>query len=58
MGFLEFITVILIILKATGVIAISWIIVFSPMILALVFYAVWFIFVGNIFKNTLKQFKK
>lgn len=44
MGFLEILTLVLIILKALGIITVSWWVVFSPIIIALVIYATIFIF--------------
>lgn len=44
MGFLELLTIIFVVLKSTDVIDWSWLLVFSPLLLALTIYCLMFIF--------------
>jgi hypothetical protein len=44
MGFLEVLTLIFIVLKLTGIITWGWLVVFLPLIIAVVFYLAWFVF--------------
>ena len=54
MGLLEVLTIIFVVLKLTGVIAWSWWLVLSPMIVAIVAYG---LFVVSVFGFQLKVFK-
>lgn len=62
MGFLEIVTIVLIVLKLTGIIAVSWWIVFLPAIISAVVYFVWFIVatvvIGKTHMNVMKKFDK
>lgn len=62
MGFLELLTIIFIVLQLTGVIAWSWWLVFTPLIIAAVFYLIWFIVatvvIGKTHINVMREFDK
>lgn len=60
MGFLEVLTLVLFVLKLTGVIAWSWLAVLSPILIAIGFYIflflLVFVFGVSIFKSNKKRF--
>lgn len=53
MGILEFVTLLFIVLKLTGVISWSWWLVLLPEIIAFVGYIFWLLFAGWIVKSWL-----
>lgn len=61
MGILEVLFIVLLVLKLTGIASISWLAVWSPIIIALVLYVIIFILVlagGSKFKQKLpRRFK-
>lgn len=58
MGFTEVLTVIFIVLKIAGVIKWSWLLVFTPEIVALVFYILFFVLYALCIFDVAKEFKK
>lgn len=58
MGFCEILTIIFILLKVFGFVEWSWLIVLLPEIIAVVFYIVWFGFVGSFINKTHKSIRK
>lgn len=58
MGFLEFLTIIFIVLKVTETVSFSWLVVFSPLIVALVAYFIIFVVWGRFVKKFLKHWKR
>jgi len=57
-GFLELLTIVFVVLKALGVISWGWWVVFSPAILAALFYVIWFLVVTTFFRRTHKEIRK
>ncbi|MFN2746948.1 MULTISPECIES: hypothetical protein [unclassified Bacillus (in: firmicutes)] len=55
MGFLELLTVILILLKAFGQIDWSWWLVFLPIIISFSFYIIWILFAAVAYRKVKKH---
>jgi hypothetical protein len=45
MGFLEVLTIVFIVLKLMGIITWGWLAVFSPLMVSIAIYILWFLFV-------------
>lgn len=58
MGILEVLTVIFVVLKLLGVIAWSWLIVFSPLLVALALYVIFAMVYGIIFFIGYRKIKR
>ncbi len=58
MGFTEILTLIFVVLKCLGIITWSWWVVFSPELVALVFYVIISIIVWHHHRNIEKNFNK
>lgn len=58
MGVTEILTIIFVILKVLGIVEWSWLLVFLPEIIAVIFYIVWFFIVGRFIHKTHKSIKK
>ena len=58
MGLLEALTIVFIVLKLIGVIAWSWWLVLSPLLVAVGIYVLWFAFVALFMSSANRTFKK
>lgn len=58
MGLLEVLTIVFVVLKLVGVIAWSWWVVFSPLLVAVGIYVLWVAIVGFSFLGMNKKLKK